>query len=572
MADERIEVEWIATANKMVQVLDRLEGKFDKQERQLEKLTTTSKKNAEAAAGSFNALEQELKQAEAALKGMAAGTDAFAAQKKKVDALRDSLKQAKGSIQGAAGGFGTKLSEGVGQIKNMVAGMFTLQAVVTAISSELEKVSQLRLEAAQQTRTFEDAIRRMTLNVGAENAPRAQQMVLQQAPLLGVDPSGLAEMIGAAISGGAKDIDEAMRLSSDVLKLTAGNVQDAMPILSGMLTIAGATNNRDFQAIIGQLSQFQAAGRGGDLAQTINNLSTSLAAVNTRGERIQALGSERTLELAATISQILQDERGAITGTTLRQLMQRMDMFVAKPETKLDDGTVSRLTQAQVEGFNKLGTLDARIEAMRATPELAKQFLSTLEMNEGTAAIRQIVTGDVSAIAEEQKAAQLIGGQAAGKQEFNALTTEIANQTKLSRAEAKSQAALAVSQATGERGVAGQVEKIVNDTLSKINLSGIDVETESVIRNRMRLAELQGMSAPEVGIAGLQEAMGRRRLFGAIPVGGQLSEQDRAIVEQQIELLTQIRDEMAAARQQPVKVQAPPMRPKEAPLPAATAP
>jgi hypothetical protein len=46
MADERIEVEWIATANKMVQVLDRLEGKFDKQERQLEKLTTTSKKNA----------------------------------------------------------------------------------------------------------------------------------------------------------------------------------------------------------------------------------------------------------------------------------------------------------------------------------------------------------------------------------------------------------------------------------------------------------------------------------------------------------------------------------------------
>ena len=572
MADERIEVEWIATASKMVQVLDRLEGKFDKQERQLEKLTTTSKKNAEAAAGSFNALEQELKQAEAALKGMAAGTDAFAAQKKKVDALRDSLKQAKGSIQGAAGGFGTKLSEGVGQIKNMVAGMFTLQAVVTAISSELEKVSQLRLEAAQQTRTFEDAIRRMTLNVGAENAPRAQQMVLQQAPLLGVDPSGLAEMIGAAISGGAKDIDEAMRLSSDVLKLTAGNVQDAMPILSGMLTIAGATNNRDFQAIIGQLSQFQAAGRGGDLAQTINNLSTSLAAVNTRGERIQALGSERTLELAATISQILQDERGAITGTTLRQLMQRMDMFVAKPETKLDDGTVSRLTQAQVEGFNKLGTLDARIEAMRATPELAKQFLSTLEMNEGTAAIRQIVTGDVSAIAEEQKAAQLIGGQAAGKQEFNALTTEIANQTKLSRAEAKSQAALAVSQATGERGVAGQVEKIVNDTLSKINLSGIDVETESVIRNRMRLAELQGMSAPEVGIAGLQEAMGRRRLFGAIPVGGQLSEQDRAIVEQQIELLTQIRDEMAAARQQPVKVQAPPMRPKEAPLPAATAP
>jgi hypothetical protein len=575
MADERIEVEWIATANKMVQVLDRLEGKFDKQERQLEKLTTTSKKNAEAAAGSFNALEQELKQAEAALKGMAAGTDAFAAQKRKVDALRDSLKQAKGSIQQAAGGFGTKLSEGVGQIKNMVAGMFTLQAVVSAISSELEKVSQLRLQAAEQSRTFEDAVRRMTLNVGAENAPRAQQMVLQQAPLLGVDPSGLADMIGAAISGGAKDVEEAMRLSSDVLKLTAGNVQDAMPILSGMLTIAGATGNRDFQAIMGQLSQFQAAGRGGDLAQTINNLSTSLAAVNTRGERIQALGSERTLELAATISQILQDERGAITGTTLRQLMQRMDMFVAKPETKLDDGTVSRLTKAQVEGFNQLGTLDERIAAMRATPELARQFLSTLEINEGTAAIRQIVTGDVNALREEQKAAGLIGGQAAGKQEFNNLTGQIAEQTKLSRAQAKSEAVARVGQIQGGRSESGQVAETVANLFETINLPGIDMLTGRAIQTEIMSREALGQSPAQAAIEALQASLlggfGERQARSG-GIAFEMSEQDKEQVRKQIEVLEALRAEFAAARQQPVRVQPQQMRPKEAPLPAATAP
>ena len=575
MADERIEVEWIATANRMVQVLDRLEGKFDKQERQLEKLTATSKKGAEAAAGSFNALEQELKQAEAALKGMAAGTDAFAAQKKKVDALRDSVKQAKGSIQQAAGGFGTKLSEGVGQIKNMVAGMFTLQAVVAAITSELEKVAQLRIQAAAETRTFEDAIRRMTLNVGAEDAPRAQQMVLQQAPLLGVDPSGLAEMIGAAISGGAKDVEEAMRLSSDVLKLTAGNVQDAMPILSGMLTIAGATGNRDFQSIIGQLSQFQAAGRGGDLSQTINNLSTSLAAVNTRGERIQALGSERTLELAATISQILQDERGAITGTTLRQLMQRMDMFVAERETKLDDGTVSRLTKAQVDSFNQLGTLDERIAAMRASPELAKQFLSTLEINEGTAAIRQIVTGDVNAIQQEQRAAELIGGQAAGKQEFTKLTTEIADQTKLSRAQAKSGAVASVGEITGGRSEAGQVAETLNRLFSTINLPGIDMITSRAIQGEILAREQMGETPAQAAISSLQGALlgnFAERQARTSGIAFQMSEEDKAQVRLQIEILQQLRDEMAAARQQPVKVQGPPMRPKEAPLPAATAP
>jgi hypothetical protein len=152
------------------------------------------------------------------------------------------------------------------------------------------------------------------------------------------------------------------------------------------------------------------------------------------------------------------------------------------------------------------------------------------------------------------------------------LAAEVSNQTALSRAEAKSQAALAVGDITGERGVAGQVEKIVNDTLGRINLSGIDFETAFNVRSRMLLAEAQGLSAPEIGIAGLQQTLQQRRLFGAIPIGGNLSDQDRAIVEQQIALLQQIRDEMAAARQQPVRVQPQQMRPKEAPLPAATAP
>jgi hypothetical protein len=572
MADERIEVEWIATANKMVQVLDRLEGKFDKQERQLEKLTTTSKKNAEAAAGSFNALEQELKQAEAALKGMAAGTDAFAAQKKKVDALRDSLKQAKGSIQQAAGGFGTKLSEGVGQIKNMVAGMFTLQAVVSAISSELEKVSQLRLQAAEQTRTFEQAIAAMALNIGAANVPEARRQIVERAPQLGVSPEGLANLISSAISGGAQDLDEAIKLSADVLKVTAGDAGKAAPIMSGMLSIAGATGQRDFQATLGQLSQFQAAARGEDLATSINNMSTALAAANTRGERIAALGSERTLELASTMSQILQDPRMAVTGTALRQMVQKMDAFVAQKEMKLDDGTVQKLTKQQIDAFNQLGTLDERLNAMRADPALARQFLSTIENSEGKVAIRQLVMGEQSTLDLEKRSAELITGAQGGQQEFKNLAAEVNKQTALSRAEAKSQAALAVGDITGERGVAGQVEKIVNDTLGRINLSGIDVDTAAVVRNRMRIAELQGLSAPEIGIAGLQEAMGQRRLFNAIPFGGNLSPEDRAIVEQQIALLQQIRDEMAAARQQPVKVQGPPMRPKEAPLPAATAP
>jgi len=83
MADERIEVEWIATANKMMQTLDRMDTRFDKQEKQLQKLAQTSDKTANAAAGSFNKLEQELKENELALRKMEIGSKEFEEQRKK---------------------------------------------------------------------------------------------------------------------------------------------------------------------------------------------------------------------------------------------------------------------------------------------------------------------------------------------------------------------------------------------------------------------------------------------------------------------------------------------------------
>jgi hypothetical protein len=52
----------------------------------------------------------------------------------------------------------------------------------------------------------------------------------------------------------------------------------------------------------------------------------------------------------------------------------------------------------------------------------------------------------------------------------------------------------------------------------------------------------------------------------------EMSAQDKDQVQKQIQVLEALRAEFAAVRQQPVRVQPQQMRPKEAPLPAATAP
>lgn len=574
MADERIEVEWIATANKMVQVLDRLEGKFDRQEKQLEKVARTSEKAADAAAGSYNALEQELKQAEAALKKLTLGTADFEAQKKKVDGLRASMAGMKTEIQSAGQATSGILSAGIGKVTQLVAGMVSFQAAVTAIVSELEKGQRLRMEAAGSTRTFEQSVADMALNIGAANVPQARQMILQNAESLGVTPAGLAQLFSAAISGGAADLDEALKLSAATLKMTAGDVGKAQPIMSGMLSLAATTGNRDFTAALGQLSQFQAAARGEDLATSINNMSTALAAANTQGERIAALGAEKTLELASTMSQMLADPRMAVTGTAVRQLMGKMDAFQAKTQVKLDDGSISKITKEQADAFNALNTLDDRLKAMRAQPEIGRQFMSTVEMSEGQVAIRQLVLGGKAVEELEAKSRGLITGLAGGQVEFENLSKVIGENTKLTQAANQAQAQLEVSRIQDPvRALEGQMLERFNQAMANANLSGFDAIRSAEASTVIAAAQEAQQAVGPVLIDTLQKFQQQTTLPGTgIPLGGVVSQQDRAQLQAAIDAIRQLAQEQANLQRQPVKVQAPPARPKEAPLPAEFAP
>jgi hypothetical protein len=575
MADELIEVEWIATAGKMVQVLDRLEAKIDRQEKALEKVAKTSEKAAEAAAGSFNALETELKQAEAALKKMDVTSAAFATQKKKVDDLRNSLNQAKQAMTGTGNAVSQALSGGLSKVTQLAAGMLTLQKAVEVIVSELQKTQQIRTQTAETTRDFEQAISAMAPNIGAEKVPQAREMILAQAPQIGATPAGLANLVAQAVSGGADSIQEAMNLSTATLKLTAGNVQAALPILDGMLTLSKTTGTKDFQAALGQLSQFQEAGRGSDLALSIRNIAPALAAANTRGERIQALGGERSLELAAVMSQALQDPMMSISGTGLRQLFGRMDMFIAKRQMTLDDGTVSRLTQPQVDAFNALDTLDERIAAARANPEIGRQFLSTVERtSEAFVGIRKIIIGDKDIRDEEAKAARIVTGLEKGQKAYDALIESIVTNTPLTQAANRQEAVRQVARIRDPAAAfEGQIIEEFNKTLKEVNLSGVDILKTQIAQAGISTAIAQQKPVGPVAVRFL-EAFQQKETIGAAP-----TRDERERLQQAIDAINDliVLQRQAQQNQQPpapvrVQVQAPAVRPKEAPLPAETAP
>ena len=539
MADEIITVEWIATAQSMLTTIQKIDAKIERQEKMMQKLSDTSKKGADAAAGSFNKLEQELKQNEVALGNLQMGTKAFADQKKKVDELRASFsgaKQAMATNQSALSSLG---NTAVTKLAGLAAGMAGFKIVLEAAIAELERASQVRLKASTTMQSVEGAIAEMALNIGADNVGKARGMIEENAPQMGVTQEGLASMLAAGISGGAKDLDEALKLSSATLKLTAGDAQKAIPIMSGMLTMAATTGNRDFESTLGQLSQFQEAARGEDLSVSINNMATAMAAANTKGERIQALGGERTLEMASVMSQLLQDKDMSVTGTTLRQMFSKMDAFIPKTSATLDDGTKSKLSPQDVEAFSKLGTMDERVQSMRENPEIAKQFLSTIEDNQGKSAVRQIVTGTDKAKELETAAAAIVTSQEGARKDFDALVTVIAENTKNLQAANKSKAADQVTDA--KTALEGSIIESFNRAVEGMtNASGLDSLTLDDAKTAMKVRMASGQDAATAATTTLEELKQRETAFGFLPVGGSVSGEDQAKLDAQIAVIQEL--------------------------------
>ena len=574
MSDEKIEVEWIATAQRMLQTIERVDSRLDKQEKTLQKLADTGKKGAEGVAGSFNKLEEELKQNEAILKKLQIGTKAFSDQKAKVDELRKSLNSAKGELGGLASSTGGMLQQGVGKIAALAAGMLSFQVIVSAVVAELEKAKQLKLDAAATTRTFEQALADVGQNIGGGAIPQAKQMILENAPKLGTTNEGLADLLGVAISAGAKDLNEAMALVSATLKLTVGDSQKARALVGGTLDVASLGGSQNFEGALGQLLQTQSQVRSTNLAEFSANIGPGLAAATADLSQQKGVSTERALEMSSVISQIIKDQTGSNTATTMRMMFTRMGSFVPEKEKKLDDGEVTKVSKAQIAAFQALETFDERLKMMQDVPAIGQQFLETQRESIGKTAIAEIINKSARAVAFEEKAKQNISSIDAAQGFFGDLNTALQGETAQLGAERRAQANIAASEVSGNRDLEGTVIKIVDDAIAKVNLSGLDIETAGTIRNRIRLGEATGASPIDTGITALQEAQQRRKAFGLIPAGGQVSPEDRKLLQDQITVLQGLKQLLETQQKnQPQQRQpVPQVRPQVAPLPAATAP
>jgi hypothetical protein len=249
-----------------------------------------------------------------------------------------------------------------------------------------------------------------------------------------------------------------------------------------------------------------------------------------------------------------------------------MDAFQAKTQVQLDDGSISKITKEQADAFNALNTLDDRLKAMRAQPEIGRQFMSTVEMSEGQVAIRQLVLGGKAVEELEAKSRGLITGLAGGQVEFENLSTVIGENTKLTQAANQAEAGREVGRIRNtDAAIEGQILDEFSKTIAGVNLSGLDFVGEALANRGVQVSAARGEPVGPTAIEFLK-AFQREAV-----IGGEVSRQDRATLQTAIERITQLVELQQAQQAQPprpvnVNLQAPPARPKEAPLPAEFAP
>ncbi len=544
----KIEVEWVAQSQQMNSTLERINEKLDKQEKKLEQIAKTSRKSAEAAAGSFAALSQELKEAEDALKAMAQGTEEFEKQKAAVDRLRGSVAAAKQQLVSIQPGTYA------GQFRELVGAW---NEGVTAATDFIGALQRIKENQEQVIRTGADAVRQidamtrsMQVQMGLtkEETMQERQATLEVAKQAGVTPDvafGMqTQLSSSAFERGALDtmlkIAQATNFEGNPQEVVQGIAQ----VLNAYQLERDNANTERLGASIVNLF------RDTDLQmQDLGDFAKNAAVFENAGLKL-----EQSLAAFASLRNIY---TGEASGTGLRNFVGILQSAGGQ-KSQTDALASMGLKPGQVDFVGEdltsvIQTLRKATEGM--APEKANVAMAQLFGRENVAVAQTllqmddeiakftVIQSDVAALHEKAIIKREGMDADVNRLEIERLQKKLANDDQLHQLEmdrVKRQ---------------NTFEQIVEDATLRSGAEGAVMSAKTGIASQLTV--IPGLGSPDAAM----QATGL-----AVPQLDILATLLRELVGEQ----KATREEMKANQKKPV-VQAP-GRPKEDPLPAATAP
>lgn len=383
-----MKVTLVANAQSPVSEMAKLQAAANESAKSFAQVTKAATDGAKAATGSFNALEQELKQNLTQLRGLKQGTAEFAAQKAKVDELRGSMEKAKSAtatgIQQQSG-IGKIVDDFTSSLSGTVSTIVSVGAIAASLKADLENIKRVNENKRLSEVEFGKAISARSIsNLGEEERLAVRPLALNLADELGLNAGGIVEALGTLRSSGADNILEAGSFLREAAKAFPQDLAQATAIAQGALIEARATGNRNAQETVGGLVQSQA------VSQVTDAVSFSKAfSANTAGAvAILKLSAEKAREEASIFS-VLEPKSADVAATSQQAFFRQLQNFVPEESVKLKTGGEAKTTEEERQQF-MAATFEQRMRLVETNANLQTQFIGGLADTGQNAIIRRI--------------------------------------------------------------------------------------------------------------------------------------------------------------------------------------
>lgn len=222
----------------------------------VEKANQEMATSAKAVVGSYKQLESELRDNEAALKSLAIGSEQFEAQRKKVDQLKTSLEKAKGELTELSDSAGTSS----GSWKDVGASMAVATGAAAILYGALKKVADVQDQiikgAADEVTELDTLARRLQIQAGLTDPQKAEQTkkIVAQSTDAGVKAEvGFAAATQLAGSGFQNAVDGgSLKIILDTIQASSfqGAPEELVSAFTETLNAYGLEkNNKNLEAV-----------------------------------------------------------------------------------------------------------------------------------------------------------------------------------------------------------------------------------------------------------------------------------------------------------------------------------
>lgn len=459
----------------------------------------------------------------------------------------------------AADTFGGKLNAGVSrfvtQMAGFAAGLVSINAVIGAIRAEAEAFRQRNAQAALANTDF-GVIMRNTRNMFTADDTVGDDDLLGRTLQAATDSRTSPKIIAEALAGvfsakGQLSNEVALQAVTEAFRLTPNDLNAGSQLSARALDISKQSGVTDIPAIIGFLQNVTANARVTSVDAVGQYGVPAINAMTTRGDTLEQAG-----ELFATLNQLMSDAEGRLTKTAAINLSSSL------ADLDMSGQPYAAVPEAQRAAFSAAGSTTARITVLQESEQLRAAVLKNVSFDAASSAfIEKLLSGTPDARATQQAAAAGIQGvttpqeQAAQRAAFEAQVTRLDQSPDQALLIGKQRTAAAIESGQIQdvrRGRIGQVREQFEATLKEANLPLLDSVEEYLQLSRFDSGTARGESPETLAISGLTMLI------------DQVSRDDRAIFERQIQILQEQLEMQRAQQNRPADVVAAPQPPAAA--------